>query len=249
MGKPLNVLMVEDSEQDAELLLHALRKGGYDPQAERVETPAAMAAALNAKTWDIIIADHALPQFNATMALTLLKKAAHDIPFIIVSGSIGEDIAVAAMKLGAHDYIMKGQPDASGPGDRTRAARSRGPQGTPPRRKPRVQHQAYYDLLTDLPNRTMFNDRVTLALAHANRYRNMLAVLFVDLDRFKNIIDTLGPAVGDRLLQGVAERLSSTLEEGDTLARLGGDEFVILLPHIQRADKAVKLALSRCWKC
>src|SRR5438876_12451362 len=81
-----------------------------------------------------------------------------------------------------------------------------------------VQRQASHDVLTDLPNRTLFKDRLTLALANANRYRNMLAVLFVDLDRFKNIIDTLGPSVGDRLLQGVAERLASCLEEGDTLA-------------------------------
>jgi diguanylate cyclase (GGDEF)-like protein len=105
-----------------------------------------------------------------------------------------------------------------------------------------IEHQAHFDLLTDLPNRVMFQDRLTLALTHANRHRKMLAVIFVDLDRFKTIVDTLGHAIGDRLLRAVAERLSGCLEEGDTLARMGGDEFVVLLPQINRADKAVRLA-------
>src|SRR5439155_20704432 len=103
-------------------------------------------------------------------------------------------------------------------------------------------HQAHYDLLTNLPNRTTFRDRLTVALAQTGRHRKMLAVLFVDLDRFKTIVDTLGHTTGDKLLRAVAERLRACLEEGDTLARMGGDEFVILLPQINRADRAVRVA-------
>jgi DNA-binding NtrC family response regulator len=108
MTTPLHVLLVEDSEDDAVLLLHALRKGGFEPTYERVDTAPAMSAALARKSWDIVIADHSMPHFDATAALNLLKQSGSDLPFIIVSGSIGEEIAVGAMKLGAHDYVMKG---------------------------------------------------------------------------------------------------------------------------------------------
>ena len=241
MTTTLHVLLVEDSEDDATLLVHALRKGGFEPIYERVDTAPAMSTALAKKSWDIVIADHSMPHFDATAALNLLKQSGADLPFIIVSGSIGEDIAVGAMKLGAHDYLMKGNLTRLCPVIE-REMREAEIRRQRLRAEERVEHQAHYDLLTDLPNRVMFNDRLILALAHANRHRKMLAILFVDLDRFKTIVDTLGHAIGDHVLRGVAERLSGSLEEGDTLARLGGDEFVILLPQIHRADKAVKLA-------
>ena len=107
MGIPLRVLIVEDSEDDTTLLVRELRRGSYDPTFERVDTPAAMKAALDKQTWDIVISDHNMPHFSSLAALTLLKENGLDLPFIIVSGNIGEDIAVAAMKAGAHDYIMK----------------------------------------------------------------------------------------------------------------------------------------------
>jgi len=107
MAKPLRVLTIEDSEDDALLLIRELRRGGFDPTFERVETPETMATALDKQTWDIVIADYVMPHFSGLDALNLLKKRGLDIPFIIVSGSIGEDIAVAAMKAGARDYLMK----------------------------------------------------------------------------------------------------------------------------------------------
>src|SRR5512138_1712181 len=103
-----NVLIVEDSEFDSQMLVNLLRQGGYEPAFERVETAEAMKAALMAQHWDVILADYNLPQFNARAALQILKESLLDLPFIIVSGGIGEDIAVAAMKFGAHDYLMKG---------------------------------------------------------------------------------------------------------------------------------------------
>lgn len=105
-----------------------------------------------------------------------------------------------------------------------------------------IHHLAYYDILTNLPNRTLFHDRLTLALAHARHNQRKLAVMFLDLDRFKNINETLGHAIGDRLLQGVAERLKSCIREGDTIARLGGDEFMLLLPEAFHADDEAKIA-------
>jgi PAS domain S-box-containing protein len=108
MGVPLRVLLVEDSEDDALLLMRELRRGGYDPTYERVDTAADMERALEERIWDLIIADHSMPAFSSVAALELLKRKGFvDVPFIIVSGQIGEDAAVEAMKTGAHDYIMK----------------------------------------------------------------------------------------------------------------------------------------------
>jgi DNA-binding NtrC family response regulator len=108
MGKPLRVLMVEDSEDDVLLTIRALKKGGYDPVYERVETAEAMHMALSEKTWDVILCDYNLPGFSGLKAITLLKERDIDLPLIIISGAIGEETAVEAMTAGAHDYVMKG---------------------------------------------------------------------------------------------------------------------------------------------
>ncbi len=108
MNLNLRVLIVEDSEDDMLLMLRELRRGGYTLDYIRVDTPAAMKAALDRQEWDIVIADYTLPAFSAPDALKLLQSQELDLPFIIVSGTIGEDVAVAAMKAGAHDYIIKG---------------------------------------------------------------------------------------------------------------------------------------------
>ncbi|MEE8470045.1 MAG: histidine kinase dimerization/phospho-acceptor domain-containing protein, partial [Dehalococcoidia bacterium] len=108
MGKGLRVLIVEDSEDDALLLIRALRRDGYDLMFERVDTAEAMKAVLAQRTWDIIISDYAMPNFSALTALALMKERGLDLPFILLSGAIGEEVAVEAMKASAHDYIMKG---------------------------------------------------------------------------------------------------------------------------------------------
>lgn len=107
MRIPLRLLLVEDSEDDAMLLTRELRRGNYDPVYERVDTAAAMSEALDREQWEIVIADYAMPQFSGISALQVLQQKQLDLPFIIVSGTIGEDVAVGAMKAGAHDYMNK----------------------------------------------------------------------------------------------------------------------------------------------
>ncbi|HUE98808.1 MAG TPA: PAS domain S-box protein, partial [Anaerolineales bacterium] len=107
MKKPLRVLIVEDSEDDALLLIRELRRGGYDVEFERVETSRAMQSALMQKKWDLILSDYSLPEFDAPKALELLKASGLDLPFILVSGTIGEESAVTALKAGANDFLLK----------------------------------------------------------------------------------------------------------------------------------------------
>ncbi len=109
MSKPLRVLIVEDSEDDTIFVLRELQRYGFEPFFERVDNLTAMAAALDAGEWDVIISDHTLPGFGSLHALELARQRGLDVPFIVVSGTIGEDAAVKAMKAGANDYVMKRQ--------------------------------------------------------------------------------------------------------------------------------------------
>jgi len=109
MRIPLRVLMVEDSEDDALLLATELKRAGYELTHERVDTALAMKVALDRHAWDLVIGDYSMPHFNGTAALALLRERGFDIPYICVSGTITEELAVAAMKAGANDYVTKGQ--------------------------------------------------------------------------------------------------------------------------------------------
>lgn len=109
MGRPLRVLIVEDEVRDAELVLRELRRGNFDVQFERVETAEGMSAALDKQQWDVVLSDYGMPRFGAPEALALLKRRKLDLPFIIVSGTVGEEVAVAALRAGAHDFMAKGK--------------------------------------------------------------------------------------------------------------------------------------------
>ncbi|HEY3225519.1 MAG TPA: response regulator, partial [Planctomycetota bacterium] len=108
MDKTIRALIVEDNEDDAQMLLRELERGGYRVAHRRVETPAAMREALS-EPWDIVLSDYSMPSFNAPAALELLRSTGIDLPFIIISGTIGEEVAVASLKAGADDFLVKGR--------------------------------------------------------------------------------------------------------------------------------------------
>jgi signal transduction histidine kinase len=107
VAAPLRILIVEDNPNDVELIARELKRGGFTPSWQRVDTASAMKIALTAQPWDLVLADYAMPTFNGAAALEIFRQSGLDIPFILVSGSIGEQTAVRAMKDGAHDYVMK----------------------------------------------------------------------------------------------------------------------------------------------
>jgi diguanylate cyclase len=234
-GLPLRLLILEDQPEDADLALRQLRRAGFDPTWQRVEDEEGFKANLNPEL-DLIIADYHQPQFDALRALKLMQEAGLEIPFIIVSGAIGEDLAVAAVRLGAVDYVLKDRLARLGTAAQNALEQSK------LRRRQRegqraLEHQALHDGLTNLPNRLMLRQQVEQALAE----RPAVALLLLDIDNFKEINDTFGHQIGDGLLGQVGPRLRNQLDAGDLIARLGGDEFGILLRDAD-ADRAVKVA-------
>jgi PAS domain S-box-containing protein len=115
MGRPLRVLIIEDSDDDTQLLLREVRRLGYEVEFEHVETEEALKSALTQQTWDLILSDYTMPQFSAPQALEVLKASGLDLPFIIISGTIGEETAVNSLKAGAHDFLTKGKYARLGP--------------------------------------------------------------------------------------------------------------------------------------
>jgi diguanylate cyclase (GGDEF)-like protein len=241
---PLRLLQVEDTEDDAALVQLALVRAGYDVLARRVASAEALRRELYESQWDLVIADYTMPGFSGTKALAIVRELHPDLPFIFVSGTIGEDIAVAAMKTGAHDYIMKGNLTRLAPAVE-RELREAGVRRERHLANQRVAYLAYHDSLTNLPNRALFLDRLQQAILRSHRDEKGLVVLLMDLDGFKEINDALGHHAGDLVLQEVAARLRGAVRASDTVARLGGDEFAVLLPatDVNRAELAARKVL------
>ena len=259
MSKLLRVLIIEDSEDDAELLAIALEKGGYRVIHQRVDTKANMQAALsNPQSWDIVLADYSMPQFSALAALEVLKEWSLDLPFVIVSGKIGEDTAVAAMKAGAHDYLVKGQLCRLLPAVE-RELREAVLREEYRQAQKRLRYLAYYDKLTDLPNRTLFLEHLNRELAQAQELavyspspnsltmpgeQQLFAVLLLSIDRFRSIKRSLGYEVSEKLLAAIAKRLKQCITDLDTniVARISEDEFALLATNLRSSNDVLNQA-------
>ena len=241
MATPLHLLILEDREEDAELMLHELRRAGFDPKWQRVDTEADFLAHLDQEL-DVILADYSLPQFDAQRALEHLKQRGLNVPFIIVSGCIGEERAVECMKYGATDYLLKDRLTRLGQAVR-KGLEERLVREEQQRVKDLLDHTAFHDTLTGLPNRALFLDRAQRCLHQMERREGYLfAILSIDLDGFQAINASFGQPAGDRVLIEIGERLVQKVRSGDTVARLGGDEFALLLDDVKDMRNALRVA-------
>lgn len=240
--KPIRVLCLEDSAADAELAQAILREAGLECVVTRVESREAYLAALEAGGFDLILSDNALPGYDGLSALASAKEHRSEVPFIFCSGNMDEEVAIESMRNGATDYVLKHRLSRLVPAVQ-RALMEAESRAAHRRSEASLHRLAFYDELTGLPNCALLEDRLRAGLARTRRAGSSLAVLFLDLDYFKLVNDSLGHPAGDQLLREVAYRLPKCLREGDTTGRWGEDEFIILLADLPEEQRAAQAAV------
>ena len=228
------ILLIDDDELDREAIRRELRN--YDGEIECVEaaTGEESISALSNDTFDAVLLDFRLAGETGLEVLKVLN--ARDflkMPVIMLSGMDDENLILECLENGAQDYLLKNELNAKTLLRSIRYAKER------KQLLEQVTALAKFDPLTGLANRSRFNECLENALLRAERRNDVLAVLYIDLDHFKDINDTLGHGAGDALLVNVGERFKKAVRKTDIVARLGGDEFAIIAENIKTARNAV----------
>lgn len=239
MSPILKILMIEDNIDDVELTLLELQKEGYESvEYQQVQTALEMTAALEKRqNWDIIIADHEMPSFDAFSALAIVKERNLDVPFIIVSGTISDEQAVRAMKAGAQDYIDKNKRFRLVPAIEREIKEVR-IRREYQKNKDKLAYLALYDDLTELPNRNYFIHALEQRIAQQQYRKDLFAVLFLNLNRYQMVKYSLGQQLGNELIRRTASRLKKVVQAPNILARMRGDEFIILIDQLNNPQEA-----------
>ena len=236
-----SILIVDDQESNVLLLEQMLRGVGYRCVTSTMD-PHTVCALHRANHYDLILLDLQMPGMDGFQVMEGLKEIETDgyLPVLVITAQPGHN--VRALASGAKDFVSKPfeLPEVLARVNNMLEVRLLYKQLE--NHNQVLQPLALHDALTGIPNRRLLMDRLALAIAHARRNKSTMAVMYLDLDGFKQINDTLGHDVGDLLLNHVAARLVSAVREEDTVARLGGDEFVIVMSELTQDDDAAKLA-------
>jgi len=220
----MKLLLVEDNPEDVEFLEASLRRQrAGDVELVNVNTLAAATDRLTSDRFDVVLLDLHLPDGSGLQCLDAIQAVDREIPIVVLSGQDDEEFAVSILNKGAQDYLVKWEGQGRTILRSMRYAIER------KKSELRLNYLAQFDALTGIPNRQFFNDQLNRATARARRDGRKVGLLFLDLDDFKIVNDTLGHDSGDRLLQEVAERIRRSVRNGDVIARLGGDEFAVLM--------------------
>jgi diguanylate cyclase (GGDEF)-like protein len=221
--RPLEVVLIEDNVADATLVEESIRQ--TELQNFSVVGFSRLSAAMehiDQESADCVLLDLSLPDAVGLEGVHALLSAFPNLPVVVLTGHDDTSLALEAVSAGADDYLVKRNVEGDAIVRALRYAIERS------RTRSQLVHQAMHDVLTGLPNRALFVDRLEQALARSERTDGLVAVIFLDLDRFKTINDSLGHEAGDRVLVEVAARLHDVVRPSDTLARFGGDEYTVL---------------------
>ncbi len=245
MSKPvINLILIENSQEDSARLIKFLESSeDIHFQITHLHLLREFEAYPDQTHFEIMLLDLNLPDTRGIETVTVAHIKAPELPIIVLSSEEEESLALNVVQAGAQDYLIKKDLDAHALIRTIRYAMERNrlmvALGELNRRQ---QFLATHDLLTHLPNRQLLQDRLEQALVHSQRYKQLFAVMFIDLDSFKTINDSLGHDYGDQLLKMVAERLTHCIRTTDTLARLGGDEFIVVLTHLNDLESINRVA-------
>jgi diguanylate cyclase (GGDEF)-like protein len=222
------ILIVDDDEQITKLLNFFLSSKGYE--CTTASNGKEALEKVHEEEFDFVITDIKMPEMDGILLTRELLRIRPDISVMVMTGFTSEYTEEDAMDTGANDFIKKPFTLAEFSARLQRIIRERN-------RLLDLQNLAFIDALTGLPNRNMFLDRASQAVAHGKRYNHPLALLFLDVDQFKGVNDMHGHDAGDLLLKGVASRLSESMRKTDTISRIAGDEFVVMT-RVSRKEEA-----------
>jgi len=240
MHTPLHLLLIEDSVDDADLLIRRLAQAGFDVESLRVETPETLENALKTRDWDVILGDYRMPQLSLEAAVAMVRAHQPQTPLIVVSGVIDDTVAARLMEQGVRDYFPKDNLVRLVPAIHRELAEKANRQERQALSR-RLRYQAHHDPLTGLPDRALFNGRMVLSLKRAERHGTTRALFSIHMDYFRDIQDVLGHEAGDYFRQETARRLRNSLRSTDMLCRIGGDEFLVL-SEVESVQQASLLA-------
>jgi len=233
----INVLLIEDNIVDSFLVDEFLNTAC--PNKYTIKSANTLRQGLeylDTGEFDIVLTDLGFPDASGVKAVTSIQDHNPTIPVIVLSGNENEKLALQIVQMGAQDYLIKGH------GDGHLINRAIGYAIERKSHEKQLIYLANYDSLTGLANRGLFRDRLDRALIRADRNKTLVALFLIDLDKFKQINDTLGHDAGDELLIQVARRFEHCTRKGDTIARLGGDEFTIITEDIKNSEDTKTIA-------
>jgi diguanylate cyclase (GGDEF)-like protein len=234
----MKILLVEDDADDADFLRVSLAQHNGSVYITRTARVSDAVAKLDDDEFDVVLLDLHLPDASGAECVEKIQQADNLMPIVVLSGHGDEDYAVEILNRGVQDYLVKWEGDGRIILRAIRYAIER------KRAELKLNYLARYDSLTAIPNRQYLRDQLDQATTRAVRRGRRMALLLLDLDRFKTVNETLGHEAGDMLLKEAVQRLGSSIRDGDVLARLGGDEFAVLLEDVEDLREVEAVARS-----